>query len=96
MNAVEAIRLHPADSVVVALRDMAAGARITWQGGAQIGEIVTRDAVPLGHKLSLEAILRGCSVTKYGAPIGRATTDIAAGAHVHIHNLASARAGGRS
>jgi len=31
---------------------------------------------------------------KYGSPIGTATSDIAAGAHVHLHNLASARGRG--
>jgi altronate dehydratase len=50
------------------------------------------DPVPFGHKLSLRAIRTGEPVLKYGARIGLATADIPAGAHVHIHNLASARA----
>ena len=31
---------------------------------------------------------------KYGNPIGTATTDIAAGSHVHIHNVSSGRGRG--
>ncbi len=92
MIAAEALRLHPADTVAVALRDIAAGARIRWQGGGHAGAIAVRDAVPLGHKISLSATLKGGFVMKYGAAIGRATRDIPAGAHVHVHNLASARA----
>jgi hypothetical protein len=31
---------------------------------------------------------------KYGSPIGHASSDIAAGAHVHTHNVASDRGRG--
>jgi hypothetical protein len=38
----------------------------------------------------------GDSVVKYGEVIGRATSAIAAGRHVHVHNVVSARLpGGR-
>lgn len=43
----------------------------------------------LGHKIARTAIAQGESVIKYGAPIGRATQPIAAGDHVHLHNLKS-------
>jgi hypothetical protein len=33
-------------------------------------------------------------VIKYGSPIGLATAEIPAGAHVHTHNLASTRGRG--
>ena len=36
----------------------------------------------------------GEAVIKYGSPIGLATAEIAAGAHVHTHNLASTRGRG--
>ena len=41
----------------------------------------------------LPLLQRGASVIKYGFPIGIATADIAAGAHVHSHNLATALSG---
>lgn len=44
--------------------------------------------VPFGHKIALTPIPRGGAVIKYGVEIGRATTDIAAGEHVHVHNIA--------
>ena len=54
------------------------------------GEPVVLPAdVPIGHKLARRAIGAGEKVLKYGAPIGSATEDIDAGAHVHVHNLKS-------
>jgi altronate dehydratase len=92
MSATGAIRLHPADTVVVALYDVMAGAHIRWQGGEQTGDIVVGEAVPLGHKISLMAMPKDAPITKYGATIGVASQDIAKGTHVHVHNIASARA----
>ncbi len=46
-----------------------------------------------GHKYALCDIRAGEAIIKYGYPIGRATADIPAGAHVHSHNLATALAG---
>jgi hypothetical protein len=53
---------------------------------------VVAEAIPLGHKFALRALPRGTSIRKYGECIGVAIADIAAGTHVHIHNLASQRA----
>ena len=44
--------------------------------------------VPAGHKVALVDIPAGTHVRKYGEVIGVATQDIAAGSHVHVHNLA--------
>ena len=42
-----------------------------------------------GHKYARCPIAAGAAVVKYGMPIGHATHDIAAGEHVHVHNLAT-------
>ena len=42
-----------------------------------------------GHKYALRPIKAGENVIKYGMPIGHATADIAAGEHVHVHNVAT-------
>ena len=52
------------------------------------------EAIPRGHKFALRAIRAGEPVVKYGSPIGTASSAIAAGAHVHTHNVASARGRG--
>jgi altronate hydrolase len=46
-----------------------------------------RENVPAGHKLALRDLDAGAPLRKYGAVIGRATRPIAAGEHVHVHNL---------
>ncbi len=45
-------------------------------------------AIPFGHKFALIPIPRGAQIIKYGVIIGTATADIAAGEHVHVHNIA--------
>jgi altronate dehydratase small subunit len=92
MTAADALRLHADDTVVVALRDIAAGERLTWRGAGAEGHMAARQAVPLGHKLSLAALPAGSEVRKYGAAIGRSAQAIAAGEHVHVHNIVSMRA----
>ncbi|GAA4424203.1 altronate dehydratase family protein [Bremerella cremea] len=52
------------------------------------GEVVALNAIPAGHKVAIQAIAQGETVVKYGQIIGQATCDIAAGEHVHSHNLA--------
>ena len=42
-----------------------------------------------GHKYALRLLKAGENVIKYGMPIGHATADIAAGEHVHVHNVAT-------
>jgi len=52
-------------------------------------EILTvRGIAPAGHKIARAGIAQGAAVVKYGQIIGYATADIAAGEHVHSHNLA--------
>ncbi|HWA60368.1 MAG TPA: altronate dehydratase family protein [Caulobacteraceae bacterium] len=78
---VRAVRLNPADNVVVAPRRIPAGARVA-------GEVAAAEAIPSGHKMATRSIRSGEAVLKYGQVIGQATADIAPGAHVHTHNLA--------
>lgn len=44
--------------------------------------------IPVGHKVALRDLPQGSAVRKYGHPIGWTTADVAAGEHVHTHNLA--------
>jgi altronate hydrolase len=83
IQAAQAVRIHPADNVVVAVRPLAAGCEFTIDGEP----IVLRENVAAGHKVALEALEPGESVVKYGFSIGAATAPIARGAWVHSHNL---------
>ncbi|MBK5933690.1 altronate hydrolase [Rhodovulum imhoffii] len=69
------IRLSKADNVVTAITRLAPG-----EAGAV-------EHIPRGHKLATRPIAKGDKVRKYAQVIGYAVSDIAAGAHVHTHNL---------
>ncbi len=73
------ILLTPQDDVCIALADLAPGTEFE---GIQLTEFI-----PRGHKFSRNAVKKGEKVSRYGQIIGAATQDIAAGSHVHVHNL---------
>jgi altronate dehydratase small subunit len=77
--------LSPADNVCAAAAALSAGEELSFGGSV----FTVSSDVPVGHKLAVRAIARGEKVLKYGASIGSATESIAAGDHVHAHNLAS-------
>jgi altronate dehydratase len=78
------------DNVATALQILEPGLRLELGGEA----IAVRESVPSGHKIALRPIRAGEAVIKYGSPIGLASADIPAGAHVHTHNVASTRGRG--
>ena len=47
--------------------------------------------IPIGHKLAIKPLQPGDTVIKYGVDIGRVVAPIAAGEHVHVHNLKTKR-----
>lgn len=80
------LHLHPDDNVLVARASAPVGTEVKL---ANSTTILAR-AIPLAHKIAYRDIVAGERILKYGMPIGIATEDIAAGAHVHIHNIRSA------
>ena len=81
----------PKDNVATARAEIEAGVVLSREGRADIS---VREVIPFGHKLALERIASGEPIFKYGQRIGVATSDIAEGELVHVHNLAGER--GRS
>lgn len=78
-----ALRMHPDDSVAVAKRPIKAGVELT--GGPSA--LRTRQLIGPGHKVALRDLKRGEAIKRYGQTFGFAATDIAAGDHVHTHNV---------
>ena len=85
-----ALVISDRDNVATALETLEPGRGITAGGR----DVLVRERIPHGHKVALCAIACGQPVVKYGSPIGLASTDIEAGAHVHVHNVASSRGRG--
>lgn len=84
------VRLGDGDSVVVLTREVARGDELHGPGGERW---IVDAPLTMGHKLAARAIAAGETVLKYGFPIGVAIAPIAAGEHVHTHNLRSAHVG---
>ncbi len=73
------IRLDPSDTVVTATRAL--------QVGVAIEDTQTRALIPSGHKIATRDMAKGDVIRKYAQVIGYAADAIAAGDHVHTHNV---------
>ncbi len=82
MEQTRILRLHRDDNVLVAARPVGAGQEIDGQG------LAARQDIPAGHKVAAAPIARGAPVRKFSQIIGFASTDIAPGEHIHVHNCA--------
>jgi altronate hydrolase len=80
-NDTAVIRIHPADNVVIARRQLVSGTRLESEG------VTVQGLVPPGHKVAVRAIAAGQPVRRYNQIIGVARQDIAPGQHVHTQNL---------
>ena len=87
--ALELIRINELDNVAVAAGAIPAGTRCA----AGRTEVTALEEIPRAHKIALEDLAVGATVTKYGAPIGTAVRDIRAGEWVHVHNLETGLSG---
>ena len=76
----EFVRLDPSDNVVTATRAIPIGEAVEGVQSAAL--------IPAGHKIATQAIAKGDPLRKYAQLIGYASCDIAAGDHVHTHNVA--------
>jgi altronate hydrolase len=82
---IAAFQVDPRDDVAAALRDI--------EAGEQVLDVIAAQPIARGHKIALRDIAEGQPVIKFGFPIGHATRAIAAGAHVHTHNVATSLKG---
>lgn len=85
------IILSPKDNVATVLTDLEAGEVVKMEIDMSTLSVTLVDAIPFGHKFSLSHIKSGSPIVKYGEIIGKATTDIQPGQHVHVHNVAGIR-----
>ena len=82
MSTASIFKLHDADNVAIAVQDLQPDTPLDANG------LHSRGFVPRGHKVAVCAIGQDQPVLKYHQIIGFATRPIAAGEHVHTHNLA--------
>lgn len=84
---------HVGDSVGVAIEDINAEEEIqgVFLEDDSTITVVSKDFIPLGHKIALVDILEDDYVVEYREKIGIATKPINQGNYVHTHNLKTAR-----
>jgi altronate hydrolase len=78
-------------AILLNARDNVAIARLALDEGQELelgaATVLTRSAIPAGHKVAIRKIEPGERVYRYGNVIGFATRAILPGEHVHVHNL---------
>ena len=77
--------MSPEDNCLIARLELKAGASVEIDGRA----VTLAQDIHLGHKVARRDLRPGDPVLRYGAIIGKASAPIAAGAHIHTHNLES-------
>ena len=85
----DAALLKPNDDVATALVELPAGRVVRVAQGAMSREVRLVEPIPIGHKFAVRDLGAGLRIRKYGEWIGRLTRDVACGARVHDHNLAT-------
>ena len=83
MNKSSYIKINPADSVVVCLRELKKGETVDIDGK----EIIVQQNTPAGHKILISDTAAGDNIIKYGYPIGHAKKSMSAGEWVNENNL---------
>ena len=79
--------MNDKDNVGVCLRDLKLGDTVSIMKGNTDTKLNVSDEIPRGHKIAIVDIKTGETIIKYGEVIGKASKDIAAGTHVHVHNV---------
>lgn len=76
-------KIHSDDNVLVALTDLPIGTPVTWDGTT----VTTTEKIPAKHKLAMQALEPGDSVTMYGVLVGKARHAIQLGGLLTTANI---------
>ncbi|THH41819.1 UxaA family hydrolase [Neolewinella litorea] len=83
----EALKIHPADNVIVALRDFRAGEEIDLPDG---GTLPFLEDVPTKHKFAERDFVEGELITMYGVIVGRTLRPVPRGTCISTENVVHA------
>jgi len=79
------VSINESDNVLICCQAASAGETV---GIDEQHYNLTTD-IDVGHKISRENLMVGQQIIRYGVPIGSATSNIAIGEHIHLHNMKS-------
>jgi altronate hydrolase len=77
------LKVHPADNVIVALRDIASGETVQLNGNSY----TVVENIPAKHKFTEAPLAVGDSLQMYGVLVGKANEAIPAGARISTSNV---------
>jgi altronate hydrolase len=77
------LQVHPRDNVLVALRDLPKGAKLSYRGK----EYELAEDIPAKHKFTTAPLAAGEEVIMYGVLVGRAKQPIPKGARISTENI---------
>jgi len=80
------IQLHPKDNILIALEDLEAGSKISFEGI----DFFLEQNVPAKHKFTITELNAGDAVTMYGVLVGKALQYIPKAGLITVHNLVHA------
>jgi altronate hydrolase len=83
------LKVHPDDNVIVALRDLAKGEEVRLNGDSY----KLAEDIPAKHKFAEDTLAPGDKLTMYGVLVGKAQTEIPAGARISTINVKHAATG---
>ena len=76
-------------TIVISPDDLVAVALVSLEKGEEAEGVILSENIETGHKFALRDIKKGEMIIKYGEVIGKATSDIKAGEHIHSHNMST-------
>lgn len=82
-----AMMIDEKDNVAVAIEPISKGDVVCYLCGGAEKQLTAQTDITIYHKVAVQAIAKGEPIVKYGEHIGVATSDIAVGEHVHVHNV---------
>jgi altronate hydrolase len=77
------LRIHPADSILVALKNLQAGETVEYNGHLY----TLKENIPAKHKFYMRDEPAGSEVIMYGVLVGKTERDVIAGSRVSTENL---------
>lgn len=83
------LKVHPDDNVIVALQDLSKGEEVRLNGYSY----TLVEDIPAKHKFTEAHLAPGDKLTMYGVLVGKAQTDIPAGARISTGNVKHAATG---
>jgi len=77
------LKIHPADTILVALKNLQAGDIVSYNGD----RYTLTENIPAKHKFYMQDVPAGTDVIMYGVLVGKTQTEVKAGSRVSTENL---------